>query len=361
MTGWLYRSMLIVSFVVFGCQSATAGDPPKDFVVTEFATGLPEVRAMVWADADNLFAGSKAGNIYHIDAQGQSKIIISGLQMPVGVDYFAGDLYVAEISRVLVYKNILQQLAEPQQEVIRDDLPTDTWHGWKFIKVGPDERLYVPVGAPCNVCLRSDARYASILRMDLDGGNLEVFAHGVRNTVGFDWHPDDRVLWFTDNGRDHMGDDLPPDELNRAAASGLHFGFPFLHGSDVQDPEYYSQRPFDDFTLPKYNMQAHVAALGMRFYTAKQFPQRYQQGIFIAQHGSWNRSSKIGYRVLFVELSGNEVKSAEVFLDVWREGETVFGRPADVEIGPNGSLYISDDYGDRIYKVSYEPANSDGK
>jgi glucose/arabinose dehydrogenase len=262
---------------------------------------------------------------------------------------------------VLVYKNILQQLAEPQQEVIRDDLPTDTWHGWKFIKVGPDERLYVPVGAPCNVCLRSDARYASILRMDLDGGNLEVFAHGVRNTVGFDWHPDDRVLWFTDNGRDHMGDDLPPDELNRAAASGLHFGFPFLHGSDVQDPEYYSQRPFDDFTLPKYNMQAHVAALGMRFYTAKQFPQRYQQGIFIAQHGSWNRSSKIGYRVLFVELSGNEVKSAEVFLDIWREGETVFGRPADVEIGPNGSLYISDDYGDRIYKVSYEPANSDGK
>jgi glucose/arabinose dehydrogenase len=189
--------------------------------------------------------------------------------------------------------------------------------------------------------------------MDLDGNNLELFAEGVRNTVGFDWHPESEELWFTDNGRDRMGDDTPPDELNRAPFIGLHFGFPFLHGKTVRDPDFHDKRSDREITLPVLELPAHVAALGMRFYTGRMFPPYYRGGIFIAEHGSWNRSRKTGYRVSFVKLSGDTVHSYEIFASGWLKNETVRGRPADVEIGPDGALYVSDDMAGCVYRIFY--------
>jgi glucose/arabinose dehydrogenase len=237
---------------------------------------------------------------------------------------------------------------------VYDKFPTDRHHGWKFIRFGPDGMLYVPVGAPCNICLREeDPRYASITRMRPDGSGLEVFAHGVRNTVGFDWHPETKELWFTDNGRDWMGDDLPPDELNRAPQQGLHFGYPFFHGSSIPDPEFSKGRNAADYIEPVQNLGPHVAALGMRFYTGKMFPSEYHHQIFIAEHGSWNRSQKIGYRVMLVRLDGNHATSYEVFAEGWLEGDAVWGRPVDVEVLPDGSLLISDDHAGAIYRITY--------
>lgn len=349
-----YLILNLFLFSILSCQENPVKQVPTDYTMEIYAENLESVRSMTFAEEWHLFAGSKSGNIYYISPDKETKIIYGGLQQPVGVDYHNGDLYVSEISRILKFPDILNNLDNAEPSVVRDDFPTDTWHGWKFIKIGPDGKLYVPVGAPCNVCEKTDERYASILRMDLDGSNLEVFAHGVRNTVGFDWHPGTGDLWFTDNGRDHLGDDLPPDELNRATEGGLHFGFPYLHGKSVEDPDFYSSRPTDDFTIPQWELPAHVASLGMRFYTGKMFPEKYRGGIFIAEHGSWNRSSKIGYRVTFVKVANNQAQSYETFADEWLEGESVSGRPADVEIAPDGSLMISDDYGDRIYRIFFE-------
>ena len=250
--------------------------------------------------------------------------------------------------------------APPRPVTLPLELPGDRHHGWKFIKIGPDDRLYVPVGAPCNVCARSDPRYASILRSRLDGSEAEVYASGVRNTVGFDWHPDTNRLWFTDNGRDRLGDDLPPDELNRVDQPGQHFGFPYLHGRSVRDPEFYDKRPAIPFVPPRLELPAHVAALGMRFYTHTAFPPEYRGGIFIAEHGSWNRSEKIGYRVSFVRLEGERVLSYTIFASGWLQGQRAWGRPADVEIGPDGALYVSDDLAGTVYRIRYSPAEAAG-
>jgi len=189
----------------------------------------------------------------------------------------------------------------------------DEHHGWKFIRFGPDGMLYVPVGAPCNVCQRNDERYATIMRMKSDGTGLEVFAHGVRNTVGFDWRPQTEELWFTDNGRDLMGDDIPPDELNHAPEMGLHFGFPYCHGGDIPDPGFGNQRKCEEFTPPAMKLGPHVASLGMRFYTGSMFPSEYRNQIFIAEHGSWNRTTPIGYRVTLVRLENNQVENPDSF------------------------------------------------
>jgi glucose/arabinose dehydrogenase len=238
--------------------------------------------------------------------------------------------------------------------VIKDDFPTDRSHGWKFIAFGPDNKLYVPVGAPCNICLRDNEIYASITRMDPDGSNHEVFAHGIRNTVGFDWHPETNELWFTDNGRDMMGDDIPPDELNRAPQKGIHFGYPFFHGNSIPDPEFGEGKNADDYVMPVQELGPHVAALGMRFYTGNMFPAEYRNQIFIAEHGSWNRSEKIGYRVMLVKLNGNNAVSYEPFAEGWLRGESVSGRPVDVLVMPDGALLLSDDYAGVIYRITYE-------
>ena len=331
---------------------------PEGYHIELYAEGVSNARAMDFAEDGTLFVGSRMeGSIYAITSGKEVIVIDTGLEMPSGLDYFEGDLYVSEVSRINKYPDILNTYRQsPMPVVINDNLPSDRWHGWKFIRVGPDRKLYVPVGAPCNVCMREEEWYAAILRMNLDGSNLEIFAEGVRNTVGFDWQPGSNgTLWFTDNGRDYMGDDLPPDELNKAPIHGAHYGFPYVHGH-ATDPEYWSQRPMGvTFISPALELPAHVAALGMRFYTGQVFEAKYRGGIFIAEHGSWNRSSKIGYRVTFVPVEKGRTMGYEVFASGWLQDEKAWGRPADVQVGPDGALYISDDMAGCIYRIYYEP------
>ena len=258
------------------------------------------------------------------------------------------------MSRIVRLDNIEARLDNPPAPVVVSDrFPTEEHHGWKFIAFGPDNKLYVPVGAPCNICAPDPDRYANITRLDVATGKIEVVARGVRNSVGFDWHPTERALWFTDNGRDALGDDTPPDELNRVAKTGQHFGYPYCHGGNLADPELGAGRACSEFTPPALNLGAHVAALGMRFYTGKQFPARYQNAIFIAEHGSWNRSRKIGYRINVAYLEGQRVRSSEIFASGWLQGETAWGRPADVQVMPDGSLLVSDDLAGAIYRIVY--------
>ena len=234
----------------------------------------------------------------------------------------------------------------PKPVVVIDTLPAETHHGWKFIAFGPDGKLYVPQGAPCNVCLRDRNRFGLIGRMDPDGSHYEVVARGIRNSVGFAWHPVTHDSWFTDNGRDLLGDDVPDDKLNRAPRAGMDFGFPYCHGGDTPDPEFGKDHPCSAFTPPAVKLGAHVAALGMRFYDGPMFPAAYRNSIFIAEHGSWNRSKKVGYRVVHVttDPDGSNARQ-EVFAEGWlQSGETEWGRPADVLPLPDGSLLISDDY-----------------
>jgi glucose/arabinose dehydrogenase len=265
-----------------------------------------------------------------------------------------GSLFVAEVDRILRYDNIETDLKNPPDPiVVNDDYPGDKWHGWKFIRFGPDKKLYVPIGAPCNVCERSDKRYATITRINRDGTDFEIFASGIRNSVGFDWHPGTDELWFTDNGRDRMGDNLPPDELNHAPSKDLHFGFPYIHGKNIPDPQYSKNRNGISIKPPAMELGPHVAALGMRFYTGNMFPAEYKNQIFIAEHGSWNRSVPIGYRITLVRLRNNKAVSYEVFADGWLQGDEAWGRPVDVLILPDGSLLVSDDRAGVIYRIYY--------
>ncbi|MES1161822.1 MAG: PQQ-dependent sugar dehydrogenase, partial [Rhizobacter sp.] len=248
----------------------------------------------------------------------------------------------------------------PAPAVVTDRLPSETSHGWKYLAFGPDGRLYVPVGAPCNICEPS-AKHGLIMRMQPDGSEPEIVARGVRNSVGLDWSPVDRSLWFTDNGRDMMGDDVPSDELNHVTKAGQHFGYPYCHQGDVPDPEFGKLHRCDEFVPPAAKLGAHVASLGMRFYTGTQFPAEYRGNIFIAEHGSWNRTERSGYRVVRVVLDAQgRVVQQEPFVQGWLERsadgkETVSGRPVDVLVMPDGALLISDDDGGAIYRVSVAP------
>ncbi|MBD3317867.1 MAG: sorbosone dehydrogenase family protein [Chitinivibrionales bacterium] len=338
---------------------------PQGFKITVYADSVEGARSMALGPDGMLFVGSRdVGRVYAIvDHERDNRadtayLIAQGLTMPNGVAYRNGALYVAEIDRVLRFDAIAQRLNNPPTPVVvNDSFPDDEWHGWKFIRFGPDSMLYVPVGAPCNVCLRDDKRYASIMRMNPDGTGLEVFAEGVRNTVGFDWHPKTGVLWFTDNGRDWMGDNKPPDELNRAPRKGLHYGFPHCHGDSILDPKYGRESACERYTSPALELGPHVAALGMRFYTADMFPEEYRSQIFIAEHGSWNRSEKIGYRVMLVKLNGERAVAYEPFAEGWLQGEEAWGRPVDVEVMPDGALLVSDDKAGAIYRISYGEAD----
>ncbi len=332
---------------------------PPGFAIAVYAE-VPNARSMALAEDGTVYVGTRTGEVYAVlpgeTPEGKHRVlrIAQGLQRPNGVAVREGALYVAEVSRILRYDGLTLRLSDPPDPVVlRDDFPKDPHHGWKFIAFGPDGMLYVPVGAPCNVCERDDPRYASILRMRPDGSGLEIFASGVRNTVGFDWNPATLELWFTDNGRDQMGDDIPPDELNRAPRKGLHFGFPYVHGIGLPDPEYGGKRGNRPFTPPVQELPAHVASLGMRFYEGKMFPSEYRGRIFIAEHGSWNRSTPVGYRVTTVRLAGNRAAGYETFAEGWLQGEKAWGRPVDVQTLPDGSLLVSDDYAGLIYRISY--------
>lgn len=334
---------------------------PPGFEIGLYASRVYGARSMVVSPKGILFVGTrKEGNVYAVidhnnDHRADEVITIArGLNSPNGVAFKNGSLYVAEINRILRYDDIENRLKNPPKPVIvNDSLPKEKHHGWKFIRFGPDEMLYVPVGAPCNICDSEDKRFATIMRLQTNGKNPEIFAHGVRNTVGFDWHPVTKELWFTDNGRDWMGDDRPPDELNHAPIKGMHFGYPYCHGSDVKDPKFGLDRSCGEFAKPAIELGPHVAALGMRFYTGAMFPFSYQNRIFIAEHGSWNRTVPVGYRVTTVTLEGNKASKYEVFAEGWLDGALVYGRPVDVLVMRDGSLLVSDDRADAIYRISY--------
>ena len=336
---------------------------PPGFKIETFAQ-VPTARHMALGK-NTLFVGSmRAGKVHAIPLRngraGKPRVIAEGLNLPVGVAFRDGDLYISAVNRILRIRNAERQSsAKFEIETVFDALPGETHHGWKFIAFGPDGKLYIPVGAPCNICAPDPDRFALIARLDLSSNKLEVVARGVRNTVGFDWHPQTRQLWFTDNGRDMLGDDIPPDELNRLDQPGRHFGYPYCHGASVADPEFGKQRDCARHTAPAQELGAHVAPLGMRFYTGKQFPARYQNAILVAEHGSWNRSRKAGYRVMAAILQGDKVAAYEPFASGWlqHEGTTreeVRGRPADVLVMPDGSLLVSDDQVGAIYRIFYQ-------
>ena len=315
---------------------------------------------MALSPAGTLFVGTRrAGRVYVIrdkDRDGKAdevSVIAEGMNSPNGVPFRNGSLYVAEINRVLRYDNIENRLGKPPAPVIvNDKLPRDLHHGWKFIRFGPDGRLYVPVGAPCNICEPGEP-YASILRFSETGDSWEVFARGVRNSVGFDWHPETKELWFTDNGRDQLGDDLPPDELNHAPRKGMHFGYPYCHGKSIPDPEFGRNKNCRSFTPPAVELGPHVAFLGMRFYAGKMFPPKYRGRIFIAEHGSWNRSVPYGYRVRVVRVEKGRLARYEDFAAGWLRGGVAWGRPVDIQVMPDGAILVSDDYVGAIYRISY--------
>jgi glucose/arabinose dehydrogenase len=335
---------------------------PPGFTIAVYADNVPNARAMTLGKNGTLFVGSRSkGDVYAVvDTDGDQRAdkvytIARGLNMPVGVAYRNGSLYVSAVDRILRFDEIEQRLSNPPKPVVvTDRFPPETQHGWKFIAFGPDGKLYVPVGAPCNICEPDPDRYALISRINPDGTGYEVVARGVRNTVGFDWEPKTHELWFTDNGRDWLGDNQPPDELNHAPKPGMHFGYPYCHGGTIPDPEFGSKRPCSEFTAPAVSLGPHVASLGMRFYTGKMFPSEYHNQIFIAEHGSWNRSEKIGYRITLASRDEQGHLSYSVFAEGWLQGQEAWGRPVDVLVMPDGALLVSDDSAGVIYRISYK-------
>jgi len=332
---------------------------PSGFRIAVYAADVPNARQMALGPPGVVFVGSNAaGKVYAVvDRDGGNRtvhVVASGLNMPSGIAFRDGALYVAAVNRILRYRDVARDPAHPPKpEVVTDAYPSDPHHGWKFIAFGPDGRLYVPVGAPCNICTPPGPLHATITRLDLAGGRPEVVARGVRNSVGFDFDPANGDLWFTDNGRDWLGDDQPPDELNHLTKVGEHFGFPFCHGNGLRDPEHNAGHACGEFTPPARELGPHVAALGMRFYTGWMFPEKYRGGVFIAEHGSWNRSTPIGYRVSFVKIENGRATSYEPFAAGWLKGGAASGRPADVLVMPDGALLVSDDKAGRIYRITY--------
>ena len=333
---------------------------PPGFTI-ELAAHVPSARGMTWGARGTLFVGSRGSRVYAVtfpsSGRGEAKVrtIANGLSSPIGVTFHEGALYVGAVDRIVRLDDIENHLDEPGEPVVvTQALPSEQHHGGKYLAFGPDGKLYVNVGAPCNVCERDADRYGVIVRMNRDGSGIEPFVRGIRNVVGFDWNPQSRELWFTNNGRDMLGDDVPPDTLNRAARPGLDFGFPYCHAGTIPDPEFGRKHPCSDFAGPAQPLGPHVASLGMRFYTGTQFPAEYRNQIFIAEHGSWNRSRKIGYRVTLVKLdSSGKAQSYQPFAEGWLQGESAWGRPADVQVAPDGSLLVSDDTAGAIYRIRY--------
>jgi glucose/arabinose dehydrogenase len=338
---------------------------PDGFNISLYAEDIENARSMCYSPEGTLYVGTRGlGTVYALrDTDGDNKVdekyvLMEDANMPNGVAYRDGDLYVAEVSRVVKFSDIENNLSNPPTpEVVYDSYPTEEHHGWKYIAFGPDGKLYVPVGAPCNICESEDAVFNSITRLDVDSKEMEIVHRGVRNTVGFTWHPKTDKLWFTDNGRDWMGDDMPACELNMADNDNLHFGYPYCHQGNLLDDEFGSNRNCNEFVPPVQNLGAHVAPLGVEFYTGDMFPEKYKNKVaFIAEHGSWNRSSKVGYRISMVTLDDDyNAVDYSVFAEGWldKEKDEAWGRPVDIEYLPDGSMLVSDDFGDAIYRISY--------
>ncbi len=360
------KSSLLLAIVALTAGSVVAAELdlddiklPRGFEIEIYAN-VPNARSMTVGYNDVIFVSNRQqSSVYAVVPSGganpQVIEVDSDLNMPNGIVFHNGDLYVAEVDRILAYRNIMARITQqPAPEVVNVGLPSERHHGWRYIGFGPDGKLYVAIGAPCNVCDRDAEGFAQIWRMNPDGTQVETFARGVRNTVGFTWHPETGEMWFTENGRDMMGDNEPPDELNRAARPGLHFGFPFCHAGEILDPEFGAGRRCEDFVEPALQLGPHVAALGLEFYTGTMFPPEYQGQLFIAEHGSWNRSNKIGYRVMLVEMEEGVPVSYEQFARGWHKGDRVGGRPVDIALLSDGSMLVSDDHGGRIFRIYYE-------
>ena len=365
---WLIPSVALLSGSI--CVPSALGGKadledihlPDGFSISLFAEDVPNARGMCWGARGTLFVGSRdAGTVHALrDSDGDGVVdarweLAKGLNMPVGVAFKDGDLYVSEVSRILRYRAIEDHLdAPPEPLVVTEAYPTEKHHGWKYIAFGPDGDLYVPVGAPCNICKSADSLFATITRLNVETGAIRIVAHGVRNSVGFDWDPMNNDLWFTDNGRDRLGDDVPDCELNHLTGVGQHFGYPFCHAGDVLDPEFGKDQQCDTYTPPAAKLGAHVAPLGMHFYEGTSFPPKYKNAIFIAEHGSWNRTTPVGYQVVVALKEPDGTLRVEPFATGWLDGARAKGRPVDVLEAPNGDLLISDDAADRIYRISYK-------
>jgi glucose/arabinose dehydrogenase len=344
---------------------------PKAFNIQIYAQNLSYPRSLALGENGTVFVGTRlpfesidSGNttpVYAIQdlngngfAEENEIKVVDMLKNPNGVAYHEGDLYVAEIDRIVRYDEIEANLDSPPKPVVVANLPYYIMHGWRYIAFGPDGKLYVAVGANCNVCEHKDDLNATIIRMDPDGNNREIYAKGVRNSVGMDWSPDGE-LWFTDNGRDLLGNDVPSDELNHAPIEGLDFGFPFCHSGSIPDPDLGSNESYICYEKmpPAWALGPHVAPLGMRFYQGSMFPAEYRNKVFIAEHGSWNRDMPIGYRLVTVEVENNTAVGHEIFAEGWLQGSNAWGRPVDVQPLPDGSLLVSDDQANVIYRITY--------
>jgi len=366
-------SVFLTGYLSFGAADAQVERklgliklPPR-FEISVYAEGVPNARQLAVSPNGTVFVGSiDVGKVYAVvdkDKDGRAEEVhqvASRIDTPSGVAFHNGSLYIGALNRVYRLDDIESQLDDPPQPVVvADNFPRDEWHGRRVLEIGRDGKLYMPVGSPCNVCVRDDEIYASIARINLDGSGREIVAHGVRNTVGFDWHPETGDLWFTDNGRDNISpqmsitDNLPGDELNRMTEEGKHFGFPYIHQGDTPDPEFGGDHSPDEFVKPAQVLGAHVAALGMRFYTGKTFPKEYRNQIFIAEHGSWNRRKKSGYRIALVRLEDSKVVSYETFAEGWKQNEEAWGRPNALLVMPDGALLVSDDEAGVIYRIQY--------
>jgi glucose/arabinose dehydrogenase len=333
---------------------------PPGFKIEIYAADLPNARSMELSPSGVLFVGTRdAGNVYAVkDTSGDFRTdhkwtIATGLKMPNGVALKDGDLYVAEVSRILKYPSIEKNLDNPQKEIFFDQYPDKEHHGWKFIDFGPDGHLYVPVGAPCNICESEDEVFATITRINMNTKSREIVHHGIRNTVGFAWHPETKEMWFTDNGGDWLGEDMPECELNYAPNEGMHFGFPYCHQGDFLDPKLGKNKDCADYSGPAEKLGAHVAPLGLDFNTGSMFPAEFSNQLFIAEHGSWNKTIPSGYRIVLVKIEENKVVSHTVFAEGWLDGGAAWGRPVDIEFLPDGSMLVSDDYANVIYRISY--------
>ena len=332
---------------------------PPGFSIELWAQGLPNARSITVGTKGTVFVGTRLVDaVYAITEKGgkrEVKTILKALYRPNGVAFHNGSLYVAELSRILRFDNIEDNLDNPPKPVIVfDALPKDEPHGWKYLTVGPDGWLYFNIGAPCNICVPPDT-HAQIVRVDPKNGVLETVVKGVRNSVGMAFHPNTKEMWFTNHGRDWMGEDMPNDTLHRVAKKGMHFGYPYCHQGDTLDPDLGKGRTCAEFTPPALKLGAHIAPLGMRFYNGKMFPAEFRNRIIIANHGSWNKTDKIGFNLMQVTLDaqGKAVKY-EPFAEGWAEGNSYWGRPVDVQVMPDGALLVLDDVIGALYRISYK-------
>lgn len=368
----LYTALLCLPLLMLG-ESGRAAAPdlsrlqlPEGFTIELLADDVPNARQMALSGSGALYVGSRrAGKVYAIPSAltnpQPARVILKDLNMPSGLAIHQGDLYVGAVNEIIRVPAVDEQLSKMASKsgttpvrstVVTDQLPSERHHGWKYLGFGPDGKLYVPVGAPCNICLSEDPRFASILTMDVSTGDTSLHAHGIRNTVGFDWHPETGQLWFTDNGRDMLGDDVPAEELNRVTRPGAHYGYPFVHAGTIKDPEFGTESDPAAFVAPELAIQAHSAALGIAFHHGKGLPESYRNAVFIAEHGSWNRTSKVGYRVS-VALETDAGLEYRPFAEGWLAGQDNWGRPNDVLVTADGALLISDDQSGAIYKVRF--------